>query len=51
MFKLPGNFKGKGKGICPLCEKNEGNTEHYLKRCGESEKYGMSKKVIWKAWT
>ena len=28
MFKLPGNFKGKGKGICPLCEKNEGNTEY-----------------------
>ena len=23
-------LQGKRKGICPLCEKNEGNTEHYF---------------------
>ena len=51
MFKLPGNLKGKGIGIRPLCEKIEGNIISHVKRCGESEKYGMSKKVIWKAWT
>ena len=32
MSKLPGNFKGRGEGICPLCDKEKGNLEHYY-RC------------------
>ena len=32
MVKVPGNYKGNGEGICPLCETEEGSTEHYF-RC------------------
>jgi hypothetical protein len=27
---LPGNYNGNGDGRCPLCEENEGRTEHYF---------------------
>ena len=30
MNKLPGNYRGKGEGICQLCEEEKGNLEHYL---------------------
>ena len=30
MSKLPGNYKGSGEGICPLCEVEKGNLEHYF---------------------
>ena len=30
MCWLPGNYKGNGDGICPLCESEEGSTEHYF---------------------
>ena len=31
MNKVPGNYKGNSEGMCPLCEKEEGNNEHYFK--------------------
>ena len=30
MAWLPGNYKKDGKGLCPLCEEEEGSTEHYF---------------------
>ena len=30
MASLPGNYKGKGDGRCPLCNNDEGRTEHYF---------------------
>ena len=34
MSKLPGNYKGKGEGTCPLCNMEKGNLEHYFEcRC------------------
>ncbi len=30
MSKLPGNYKGNGEGICPLCHEGKGNLEHYF---------------------
>ena len=30
MNKLPGNYRGKTEGICQLCEKEKGDTEHYF---------------------
>ncbi len=30
MSKLPGNYKGGGEGICPLCNREKGNYEHYF---------------------
>ena len=33
MVKGPGNFKGNGDGNCPLCEEEEGSTEHYFDCC------------------
>ena len=30
MIKIPGNYKGRGDGWCPLCEETEGSTEHYF---------------------
>ncbi len=30
MSKLPGNYKGRGEGICPLCNVEKGNFEHYF---------------------
>ena len=30
MTNLPGNYKGGGTGICTLCEREEGSTEHYF---------------------
>ena len=30
MVKVPGNYKGKSDGNCPLCEREEGSTEHYF---------------------
>ena len=29
MCRLPGNYKNDGDGNCPLCEQEEGSTEHY----------------------
>ena len=29
MSKIPGNYKGRGEGICILCEEEKGNMEHY----------------------
>ena len=29
MNRLPGNYRGKGEGICQLCEEEKGNLEHY----------------------
>ena len=34
MCNLPGNYNSDGKGICNLCEKGEGSTEHYF-RCSQ----------------
>ena len=31
MSKVPGNYKGNSEGMCPLCDKEEGNNEHYFK--------------------
>ena len=30
MAWLPGNYKKDGKGLCSLCEEEEGSTEHYF---------------------
>ena len=30
MCKLPSNYKQKGVILCPLCEEEEGSTEHYF---------------------
>ena len=30
MNKFPGNYKGSGEGICPLCNIKKGNLEHYF---------------------
>ena len=30
MSKLPGNYKGRGEGMCPLCNVEKGNIEHYF---------------------
>ncbi len=30
MSKLPGNYKGRGEGICPMCNEQKGNFEHYF---------------------
>ena len=30
MCKVPGNYKQKGVTLCPLCEDEEGSTEHYF---------------------
>ncbi len=30
MSKLPGNYKGKGEGMCTLCNVEKGNFEHYF---------------------
>ena len=32
MNRIPGNYRGKGEGICQLCEEEKGNLEHYF-RC------------------
>ena len=34
MCKIPGNYKGKSEGICPLCHDGEGNIEHYFQCTG-----------------
>ena len=31
MCKLPSNYRQKGVSMCPLCEEEEGRTEHYFK--------------------
>ena len=31
MTSIPGNYKRKSSGICPLCSKSEDRTEHYFK--------------------
>ena len=31
MCNFPGNYKKNGDGKCPLCELEEGSTEHYFK--------------------
>ena len=30
MSKIPGNYKRKAGAVCPLCHKEEGQTEHYF---------------------
>ena len=30
MNRIPGNYKGKDKGTCTLCNEAEGNIEHYF---------------------
>ena len=30
MNRIPGNYKGKSEGTCPLCTKAKGNAEHYF---------------------
>ena len=30
MCRVPGNYKGNGSGMCPLCVEKEGSTEHYF---------------------
>ncbi len=46
MSKLPGNYKGKGGGTCPLCNEGKGNLEHYFEcRCVRqlAEVWGVEK--------
>ena len=31
MNRIPGNFRGSGDGVCPLCKMAKGNNEHYFK--------------------
>ena len=42
MCRLPANYKNDGDGNCPLCEQEEGSTEHYF-RCQQVN-------VLAKAW-
>ena len=30
MNRIPGNYKGRSEGTCPLCTKAKGTTEHYF---------------------
>ena len=35
MNRIPGNYRGKGEGICQLCKEKKGNVEHYF-RCKDT---------------